>query len=251
MPQYGTWLPCAGSQAVFLAVVLLLVAVVLTFLGTRLRHPVKGQHPGRAAAVLLVLIWILDFLTFGICSATYYQALTKQFGAFTPPPNPISNVTAVVGFIAFVFIAVQTSRFGWKMALESAIVGAIAGPMIFELPFDVIVMGRIYPRPTALLQLTLLYFLPLFLWELASFLLLTLSTAAAVTRKTLFALAAMFFVFAAWALLGFSFPDTPPTIALNAIGKILAFAAAVSLFLEAAAEPAPATQSPPTEALAR
>ncbi len=251
MPQYGTWLPYTGSAAVFLAAILFLAAVVLAFLGTRLRHPLQARHPGRAAAILLVLIWVLDYLTFGICTITYYQAVSKQYGAFTPPPNPIGNVTAVMGVIVFALIAVLTSRFGWKMALESAIVGAIAGPMIFELPFDLIVMGRIYPRPTPLLQITLLFFLPLFLWELASFLLVTLSTAASLSRYTLFALAAMFVAFAAWALFGFSFPDTPAAIALNAIGKILAFAAAISLFVESTAEPAPAARGLSTEALAR
>ncbi|MGE5140639.1 MAG: hypothetical protein ACM3JD_14320 [Rudaea sp.] len=251
MPQYGTWLPYTGSAVIVLAVLLLLAAAVLAFLGTRLRHPLRPQHPGRAAAVLLVLIWILDLMTFGNCGLTYFQALTKEYGNFTPPPSPISNVTAVAGFLAFVVIMILTRDWGWKMALVSAIVGAIAGPMIFELPFDLIVMGRIYPRPTPLLQLTLLFFLPLILWQLASFLLLTLSTAASLTRNTLFVLAAMFFVFAGWALFGFSYPDTLPTVALNVIGKLLAFAAAVSLFAEAAAEHAPAGQTLPAGALAR
>jgi hypothetical protein len=45
--------------------------------------------------------------------------------------------------------------------------------MIFELPYDLIVMWRLYPPVST--QLTLLYFLPLFLVEISSFSLLTMS----------------------------------------------------------------------------
>ncbi len=231
MPEYGTWLPYTGSDSVILALVLLLIAAVLAFGGIRLHHPLAGRHPGRFAAVLLVLLWLLCFLMLGIADITYYQAIVKQYGAYTPPDSPVSNVTALAGFGAFIAIALLTRPFGWKMALASGIVGAIAGPMIFELPFDLIVMQRIYPSPTPLVQFTLLYFLPLFLWELVSFLLVTLSTAASLSRYTLFALAAMILVFAVWALFGFSYPSTPLPIALNVISKILAFVAAVTLFL--------------------
>jgi hypothetical protein len=34
-----------------------------------------------------------------------------------------------------------TRRWGWKVALASAVIGTAAAPMIFELPFDLIVIG--------------------------------------------------------------------------------------------------------------
>jgi hypothetical protein len=227
MPQYGTWIPYTGSAAIILAAVLLVVAVVLAFWGTRLHRSLAALHPGRFAGILLVVLWILCYLTLGNSIITYYQAIVKEYGAFTPPTNPISNVTALAGLVSFIVIVYLAKDYGWKMAIESA----IAGPMIFELPFDLIVMWRIYPRPTPMLQLTLLYFYPLFLWELASFLLVTLSTAASLSRYTLFAIAAMFFVFAVWAVFGFSYPSAPIPIALNAVSKILAFVTAITLFL--------------------
>ncbi len=248
MPQYGTWLPYTGRDSVILAVVLLLVTAVLAFLGIRLHRSIAVRHSGRFVAVLLSLMWVLTLMTFGNNILTYYQAITKEYGDFTPPTNPISNVTAVAGLFAFFVIILLTQGFGWKMALVSALAGAIVGPMIFELPFDLIVMGRIYPRPTPLVQLTLLYFFPLFLWELSSFLLLSLSTAAALSRYTLFALAAMFLVFAIWAASGFSYPDSALPIALNVIGKVLAFAAAVSMFLPAG-QPVPASTRLQTQPL--
>jgi hypothetical protein len=113
--------------------------------------------------------------------------------------------------------------------LVSAIVGAVAAPMIFELPFDLIVMCRLYPPVTA--RLILLFFLPLFLVGVSSISLLTLSPLVKVSKPTLFSLAAMFFVFAAWALFGFSYPSYPIPIVLNAVSKILCFAASITLFL--------------------
>ncbi len=104
--------------------------------------------------------------------------------------------------------------------------------MIFELPFDLIVMGHIYPTPpTPVAQYTLLYFLPLFLISLSSFGLLTISPLTRLTRYTLFCLAGLFLVFAVWALFGFAYPSQPVPLVLNAVGKVLAFAAAVTLFL--------------------
>jgi hypothetical protein len=77
----------------------------------------------------------------------------------------------------------------------------------------------------------LLFFVPLFLVELSSFALLTFSPFVKLTRATLFLLAGMFVIFAVWAVFGFAYPAAPLPIALNMISKILAFAAAVSLFL--------------------
>ena len=102
--------------------------------------------------------------------------------------------------------------------------------MIFELPFDLIVMGRTHP-PVPAVQFTLLFFLPLFLWEFSSFALLTLSPLMKLSKYTLFSVAAMLYVFAVWALFGFPYPSRPIPFALNVISKILAFAAAITLFL--------------------
>jgi hypothetical protein len=105
-----------------------------------------------------------------------------------------------------------------------------AAPMIFELPFDLIVMGRTYPpAPGALFAL--LFFLPLFLIEITSFALLTVSPIMKLSRTTLYLLAGMFLIFAVWAVFGFGYPLSPLPIALNMLSKVVAFAAAVSLFL--------------------
>jgi hypothetical protein len=72
----------------------------------------------------------------------------------------------------------------------SAFVGTAAAPMISELPFDLIVMGRTYPPiPPSPTLYRLLFFLPLFVVEISTFSLLTLSPLTRLSKDTLFSLA--------------------------------------------------------------
>ena len=79
----------------------------------------------------------------------YWIALTKAVGAFTPPASPITPGTGLAGLLGFIAILILARRSGWKAALGGAMVGMMAAPMIFAFPFDLIVMGRIYPTPPA------------------------------------------------------------------------------------------------------
>jgi Na+/proline symporter len=75
-----------------------------------------------------------------------------------------------------------------------------------------------------------LFFLPLFLVEFSTVLLLTLLPSMRVTARAAYAAAGMFVVFAVWAAFGFAFPAEPLPLALNVISKILCFVAAIMLF---------------------
>jgi hypothetical protein len=229
LAQYGTWTPYAGNAATILAVVLLILAGLLAYLGSRLRSSIEPGRPGTAVSVLLVVMWLVSLATFAVAAATYIRALFQQYGEFAPPASPIGPITLFSAVVAFITIAYLTRHNGLTVALGSAIVGSAAAPMIFELPFDLVVMFRLYPPVSA--QYTLLYFLPLFLVELSSFSLLTLSPAMKLSNIAVFSLAAMFFVFSVWALDGFSYPSSPGPFALNAVSKVLSFATAIALFL--------------------
>ena len=230
MTHYGTWNPYVGSNSILLAVVLLIVTGVLIFLAIRLHHPIEIKRPGKFIGVSIVVIWLLSVTTFLVAVTTYVSALYQQVGQFTGPTNPITPITLLSGLVAFFVIAYLARRSGFWVALGSAIVGTIAAPMIFELPFDLIVMWRTYP-PTPTTQFTLLFFLPLFLVEVSSFAMLALSPAMKLSRYTLYLLAGFFLIFAVWASFGFSYPDTPIPIILNVVSKIVAFAVAISLFV--------------------
>ena len=228
--QNGTWSPYAGSNSIILAVGLLIVTGVLMYFAMRLHHPIAVKRPGKFIGISLVVIWVLSVATFLVALTTYVLVLYQQVGHLTGPENPITPVTELSGLVTFFVIAYLARRSGFWVALGSAIVGTIAAPMIFELPFDLIVMWRTYP-PTPEVLFTLLFFLPLFLVEVSSFAMLALSPVMKLSRYTLFLLAGMFLIFAVWAVFGFAFPATPIPVALNVVSKILAFAVAISLFV--------------------
>ena len=230
MRQHESWSPYVGSGSIILAVVLLIIVGVLIYLAIRLHHPKEVKRPGTFLGISLVVIWLLSVTTFLVATIIYVLTLFQQIGRFTGPANPITPVTETSGLLAFIAIAYLARRSGFWGAFVSAIVGTIAAPMIFELPFDLIVMWRTFP-PRPEIAFTMLFFLPLFLVEISSFALLTFSPVVKLSRYTLFLLAGMFLIFAVWALFGFAYPAAPIPTALNMISKVVAFAAAVSLFV--------------------
>lgn len=230
MNQYANWRPYEGSNSIILAVGLLIVTGVLIYLAIRLHHPIAVKRPGKFLGVCLVVLWVLSATMFLVAFIAYVLTLYRQLGHITGPADPITPITALSGLVAFFVIAYMARHNGFWVAVGSAIVGTIAAPMIFELPFDLIVMWRTFP-PTPTVLFTLLFFLPLFLVEILSFTLLTLSPIMKLSRYTLFLMAGMFLIFAVWALFGFAYPYAPIPVALNMISKVVAFATAVSLFL--------------------
>jgi hypothetical protein len=223
-----------GTDAVVLAVTLLAIGVLLTYLGTRLIGAVGIKRPGKTVSAFMITIWSLSLATFLIAYVTYGIQLYEQHMLAAPPTNPISPITDLCALGTFIIIVYLARNHGLKVALGSAFVGTAAAPMIFELPFDLIVMGRTYPPiPPAPTLYRLLFFLPLFLVEISTFSLLTLSPLTKLSKYTLFSLAGMFFVFSVWAFFGFSYPFSPISVTLNGISKILSFVTAITLFLKA------------------
>jgi hypothetical protein len=235
MSHSGNWSPYVGSNSIILAVVLFIVTGVLVFLAMRVAHPITVRRPGKALGISIVVIWVLSVVTFLLAVIVYALALVKQDGHIASVVDPITPITVTSGMVSFVIIgllAYFANRSGFRAAIGAAIVGTIAAPMIFELPFDLIVMWHTFPPAPAAL-FTPLFFFPLFIVEIASFAMLMLSPVMKLSRYSLFLLAGMFLIFAVWALFGFAYPLAPLPFAMNVSGKILAFATAVSLFLPA------------------
>ncbi len=230
MTHYVAWDPYLGSSSYILASSLLLVTCFLAYFGFRLRHAIAVKGPGTFLGVVLVVCWLLAVLAF-LTGITAYALIQHQQAMQFRLTNPITPVTYTSALITFFVILYLTRKSGLRTAIISAIVGTIAAPMIFELPFDLLVMWRTYP-PTPPVLYTLIYFLPFFLVHILSFALLSFSPVMKLTRYTLFLLGGMFLLFAVWALFGFAYPSTPIPIALNMVSKVVAFATAVSLFTE-------------------
>ncbi|MEO7000696.1 MAG: hypothetical protein ABI068_02745 [Ktedonobacterales bacterium] len=243
MKNYAAWTPFGGSGAIILAVVMLLITGALVFFGLRLHHPLAATRPGWFLRVCIVAMLLLAIVAFLIAETFYGAAMIAQLGSdalshtsATGPILPYTMLFALVALVVIFFLTVPSLTHAIRLgefwgAVGSAVVGVIAAPMIFEFPFDIIVMWRTHPPSPGSLY-TLLYFLPLFLIEISSFALLTFSSSLRLSRVTLYLLAGMFLTFAVWAVAAsFAYPSAPLPFAFNLIAKFLAFATAVSLFL--------------------
>ena len=238
MPKNGTWVSYGGGGAIMLAATLATIAVAIGYAAFRLPRPARFPRARRPARIAALAIWLLAFLALPVCVHVYVLHAAREHVAVAPPADPITPFTLIgTGFIFCIIAMVYNSR-GWRTALWSAVIAAIAAPVIFELPFDLIVMTRIYPGlPPDPALYRGLFFAPLILIEISTLALLIWSPAARLTRPALWSLAAMFAVFAGWALAGFGYPSAPVPTVLNVVSKILALVAALTLFVPARAEP--------------
>ena len=240
---YGTWVPYGGQARLALAVVLLAVAGALAYGGSRLPLPAGLPRPGRRAAAVMLAAWVLALVAFAVCFGLYVRRALAVAGAHALPQDHIFPVTLTAAGVTFFVIAV-TGQPGGRTALLGALVGAMAGPMVFEFPFDLVVMTRTYPPlPPDPALYRVLFFAPLFLTEVITLALLTLSPMARLSRATFFSFALMLAVFAVWALAGFGYPSAPLPIVLNVISKLLAFATVLTMFLRRPARPEPQAAS--------
>lgn len=238
MTQNGTWVSYSGSAQIVLVVVLTLIAAAIAYAGFRLPLPARLPRPGKPVRFMIYALYPVAIISFPVCAVAYGVHAYNEHLAVTPPADPITPFTLIGAGIVFCVIAMVHNSRGWRIALFAGVRGAIAGPMIFELPFDLIVMTRTYPAlPPDPAMYRVLFFAPLFLIESLTLVMVTLSPVARVSRPALWCLAAMLGVFAVWALFGFGFPSGAVPVTLNVASKILALMASLALFVPARAEP--------------
>jgi ABC-2 type transport system ATP-binding protein len=232
MSLNGGWVSYGGDARIELAVSLVAVAGCAAYAGIRLRRPVRAVRPPTSVAVLMLSLWVIALIAFAAGLAVYVRQFVHDYPHITSGvSDPIAPVTLLAAAAIFGIIMTRT---GWRYQtrLGSAAVGAMAAPMIFEFPFDLIVMARTYPAlaPDPALYRAV-FFTPLFLVELTTLWLLTLSPMVRVRKSTFFCFALMIGVFGIWALSGFGYPQSALPITMNVVSKILAFATALTLFL--------------------
>jgi hypothetical protein len=230
--QSGTWVSYAGTAKIVLAVVLVAAAAGAAYTGVRLRHSVRPATPGRTARFLMLVTWAFAITAFLVCFTLYVQQARQEHLIHAAPADPITPITAVCVIATFIVVLLAARAHSQRVMLASAVIAAVAAPMIFEFPFDLIVMARTYPAispdPAAY---RVLFFAPLFLVEVTTLSLLTFSPLVRVTRAAMLSFALMLAVFTAWALTGFAYPSAPVPFTFNVLSKILAFVAALCLFL--------------------
>jgi ABC-2 type transport system ATP-binding protein len=228
----GGWVSYGGDARIELAAGLLAAAGCAAYAGFRLRRPVRATRPPTSVVVLMFSLWVISLIAFAVGLSVYVRQFVRDYPHIqSMVTNPIAPVTLLAAAAIFGVIMTRTG-YRYQTRLGSAVVGAMAAPMIFELPFDFIVMAKTYPPlfPDPALYRAV-FFTPLFLIEITTLSLLTLSPMVRVRRSTCFCFALMIGVFGIWALSGFGYPNAALPITMNVTSKILAFITALTLFL--------------------
>jgi hypothetical protein len=234
MTQYGIWASYSGDARSWLAIGLLAAACCAVLAGMRLRLPIRLTRPGPAGRSATITAWAASILALVVCVAIYVNQGTQNIraaGMSAPVLRaPILPVTLTADAVLFVVIVSRSSP-TVETRLVSAVIGAMAAPMIFELPFDPFVVARIPGFPLEPRIYVALVYVPLLLTEVTTLLLLRLSPMVQLTRATFFCIALMLAVWAIWAWFGFGYPSAPLPTALNMTSKVLAIGTALTLFL--------------------
>ena len=217
----GGWRPYSFPGSVILSFILLIIGIGLVFLGKRMKTSVKVPHLGKSLKITMIVTWVILVLGF-----LFIYAVSEKPTGRALQNGPIFPITFACAVCTFAYLVYISRRDGILAALGNGIVGAAAGPMVFEFPFDWIVIPQVNASTMYLIR----FFTPLFVIELATFSLLLLSRRVSITRYSLYSLGAMFIVFAVWALEGFSYPSSPVPFLLNAISKVLSFTTIIALF---------------------
>jgi hypothetical protein len=230
MTGSDSWVSYSGTAGMVLAAVLAAAAAAVAYAGIRLPLPARPPRPGRTAAIIMAAVWVLAIAALVVSVKIYLTQVSLAGLQHAPRSDPITPVTLTGTAVLFFSIALAQKASGWRVALGSAVIGAAAGPWIFEVPFDLIIMPRSHPVIDPGLYRAVL-FGALIAVGITTLALLSLSPAMRVRRATLWCLAGMLAVYAGWSLLGFSYPSAPGPVTLNVLAKILALVTAMTLFL--------------------
>ena len=216
------WSPFTGETALLLALLLFLAGASVILLGIRLNRDVGLPRPWRWLQVVIVVVWALQILI--LLKVFKHISTVDPSAGVTGPVLPVTLASAAC---TFALVAYALRRSGAPSALGAAVAATFAGPMVFELPFILIVgPGSTTPTdPGATLSG------PFFLAMFTTLAFLSFSSKAAISRYTLYFLGAMFLTFSVWALFGFAYPSDPTTLLLNAVSKVFAFAVTASMFV--------------------
>ncbi len=140
----GTWVSHSATTRIALAIVLVTAAAGMVYPGARLRRPGRLPQPGWTAKSVVVA-WVLAIIALLVCAHEFVSALRQQHLLHGVRLNPIEPVIGACVVVIFATILIRPRSHECSVPLVSAAVGAVAVPMILEVPFGLITMTRTYP----------------------------------------------------------------------------------------------------------
>ena len=129
---YGEWVGYSGGARIWLALVLVVVAAGLTYLGVRLRLPVRPIRPGRAVATFLLVTWVLSIATFLVCATAYAEQIRQLKLLGAAPANPITTVTFTPSACFFFIIRALGLAPCLNVSVPRAAIGPLAAPLLYD-----------------------------------------------------------------------------------------------------------------------
>ena len=98
------WVSYSGGAAIYLAIVLLVVACGFAYAGRRLRVPLKVMRPEGAAAGFMIAIWLLAIYTDGITAFVYGLQVKEAYPGFVAARVRVGTfVDAAVTFFVILY----------------------------------------------------------------------------------------------------------------------------------------------------
>ena len=146
---HASWVSYSGGARISLAIILLVAAAAVAGTGAWLPRSIRLPRPGRITTYVMVAAWVVAIFAF----LSVLSALTQQANQGHPGrvrlTGPIAPVTDTAVVVTFVVILVLGRSYKGPVRLWGAVIGALAAPMVFEFPFDFIVMTRLTGAPAA------------------------------------------------------------------------------------------------------
>jgi hypothetical protein len=215
------WPPYKGLSAIALSLILFAISGGAFFAAQRMKEAIKLPKMGKVLGAIVIVIWGFSII--------FFLGINKLFAKYTGGASnlgPIFPITITSAVVIFCYAAYVTRRGGPLSSLGNGFLAFIAGPMVFELPFALIII----PLVKAPVVAEILFLIPLFTIVITTLSMLLLSRRIALTKNSVYLFAAMMFVFALWALDGYHYPTDLVTITLNGVSKVLSFACIAALF---------------------
>jgi hypothetical protein len=133
------WSPYAAPGTYELAAILIVIGVGLFLLGRKLGEKrVKLPRMGKIVGLIVIIIWAFSILTF----LKINKEIAKHTGSAVGL-GPIFPITVASAVVSFGIVAFLSRKEGFVSAFGNGFLAFIAGPMVFEFPFVLIVIPRV------------------------------------------------------------------------------------------------------------